>query len=66
FNIEEAITAVQTLPADVKVLVIEAYVSTFQFIFMVITPIACVTFLIALFIRKLRILDPSEIVHAAA
>ncbi|KAF8968658.1 hypothetical protein BGZ46_010829 [Entomortierella lignicola] len=65
YGVAESITAVQTLPEAVKVLVIEAYVNGFQFIFKCITPIACVTFLISLFIRKLRMLDPSEIIMAA-
>ncbi|KAG0050028.1 hypothetical protein BGZ83_005191 [Gryganskiella cystojenkinii] len=66
YGISESITAVQLLPLDVKVLVIEAYVNTFQFIFKCLTPIACCAFLLSLFIRKLRLLDPSEIIMAAA
>ncbi|KAF9963858.1 hypothetical protein BGZ65_009151 [Modicella reniformis] len=65
YNIAESITAVQELPPEVKRLVIEAYVDTFQFIFKCITPIACAAFLLSLFVRKLRMLDPSEIVMAA-
>ncbi|KAI7827454.1 drug resistance transporter, EmrB/QacA subfamily, partial [Gamsiella multidivaricata] len=65
YHIAESITAVQELPTDVKVLVIGSYVDTFQFIFKCITPIACAAFLLSLFIRKLRMLDPSEIVMAA-
>ncbi|KAF9095318.1 hypothetical protein BGX29_009083 [Mortierella sp. GBA35] len=61
-----SIVAVQLLPADVKVLVVGAYVSTFQYIFKCITPVACAAFLMSLFIRKLRMLDPSEIIMAAA
>ncbi|CAO3574618.1 unnamed protein product [Mortierella alpina] len=65
FNIAESITAVQDLPGPVKALVVEAYVGTFQFIFKCITPIACCAFLLSLFIRKLRVLDPTEIIMAA-
>ncbi|KAG9319484.1 hypothetical protein KVV02_000084 [Mortierella alpina] len=65
FNIAESITAVQDLPGPVKVLVVEAYVNTFQFIFKCITPIACCAFLLSLFIRKLRVLDPTEVIMAA-
>ncbi|KAF8934593.1 hypothetical protein BGZ47_010297 [Haplosporangium gracile] len=65
FHIEEKITTVQLLPEAVKALVIGAYVDTFQFIFKCITPIACSAFLMSLFIRKLRMLDPSEIIMAA-
>ncbi|KAF9124526.1 hypothetical protein BGW39_008131 [Mortierella sp. 14UC] len=65
FHIEEKITNVQLLPAEVKVLVVGAYVDTFQYIFQRITPIACAAFVISLFIRKLRMLDPSEIIMAA-
>ncbi|KAG0204545.1 hypothetical protein BGX28_003551 [Mortierella sp. GBA30] len=65
FNIAESITAVQDLPGPVKALVIGAYVDTFQFIFKCITPIACCAFLLSLFIRKLRVLDPSEVIMAA-
>ncbi|KAG0293909.1 hypothetical protein BGZ96_002082 [Linnemannia gamsii] len=65
YHITDKITNVQTLPAEVKVLVIGAYVDTFQFIFQCITPIACCAFLMSLFIRKLRMLDPSEIIMAA-
>ncbi|KAF9310516.1 hypothetical protein BG003_008451 [Podila horticola] len=64
-NIAESITAVQELPEPVKAMVIEAYVDTFQFIFKCITPIACAAFVMSLFIRKLRMLDPSEIIMAA-
>lgn len=64
-NIAESITAVQELPEPVKTLVIGAYVDTFQFIFKCITPIACAAFVMSLFIRKLRMLDPSEIIMAA-
>ncbi|KFH62441.1 hypothetical protein MVEG_11650 [Podila verticillata NRRL 6337] len=64
-NITESITAVQELPEPVKTMVIEAYVNTFQFIFKCITPIACAAFVMSLFIRKLRMLDPSEIIMAA-
>ncbi|KAF9101026.1 hypothetical protein BGX27_000129 [Mortierella sp. AM989] len=66
YNIAESITAVQLLPDAVKVLIIGAYVDTFQFIFKCITPIACATFLLSLFIRKLRMLDPSEVIMGAA
>ncbi|KAK5809600.1 major facilitator superfamily domain-containing protein [Linnemannia elongata] len=65
YHIEEKITNVQLLPEAVKLLVIGAYVDTFQFIFKCITPIACAAFLMSLFIRKLRMLDPSEIIMAA-
>ncbi|KAF9573386.1 hypothetical protein EC968_008568 [Mortierella alpina] len=65
FNIAESITAVQDLPGPVKELVVEAYVDTFQFIFKCITPIACCAFLLSLFIRKLRVLDPTEVIMAA-
>ncbi|KAF8934698.1 hypothetical protein BGZ58_005487 [Dissophora ornata] len=65
YNVAQSITAVQDLPPDVKALVVEAYVSAFQFIFKCITPIACMAFLLSLFIRKLRMLDPSEVVMAA-
>ncbi|KAF9950619.1 hypothetical protein BGZ72_007754 [Mortierella alpina] len=65
FNIAESITAVQLLPVEVKTLVVQAYVDTFQFIFKCITPIACAAFLLSLFIRKLRMLDPSEVIMAA-
>ncbi|KAF9427896.1 hypothetical protein BGZ94_003921 [Podila epigama] len=66
YNIAESITAVQELPEAVKAVVIAQYVDTFQFIFKCITPIACVAFLFSLFIRKLRMLDPSEIIQHAA
>jgi len=66
YNIAESITAVQLLPPDVKVLVVAAYVSTFQFIFKCLTPVACAAFVLSLLIRKLRLLDPSEIIMAAA
>ncbi|KAK3820057.1 MAG: major facilitator superfamily domain-containing protein [Benniella sp.] len=66
YHIMDSITAVQDLPPEVKKLVIEAYVDTFQFIFKCITPIACAAFLLSLFIRKLRMLDPSEVIMAAA
>ncbi|KAG0313423.1 hypothetical protein BGZ99_008903 [Dissophora globulifera] len=66
YNIAESITAVQDLPGPVKDLVIGAYVDTFQFIFKCLTPIPCAAFLLALFIRKLRVLDPSEIIMGAA
>ncbi|KAG0365184.1 drug resistance transporter, EmrB/QacA subfamily [Gamsiella multidivaricata] len=66
YNIAESITAVQELPGPVKELVIGAYVDTFQFIFKCITPIACAAFLMSLFIRKLRVLDPSEVIMGAA
>ncbi|KAF9949120.1 hypothetical protein BGZ72_009027 [Mortierella alpina] len=65
YNIAESITAVQDLPGPVKELVVEAYVNTFQFIFKCITPIACAAFLLSLFIRKLRVLDPAEVIMAA-
>ncbi|KAG0367375.1 hypothetical protein BGX24_003265 [Mortierella sp. AD032] len=65
FHIEEKITNVQLLPEEVKVQVIGAYVDTFQYIFQCITPIACAAFVMSLFIRKLRMLDPSEIIMAA-
>ncbi|KAF9929857.1 hypothetical protein BGZ67_006116 [Mortierella alpina] len=65
FNLAESITAVQELPVEVKTLVVQAYVDTFQFIFKCITPIACAAFLLSLFIRKLRMLDPSEVIMAA-
>ncbi|KAF9160035.1 hypothetical protein BGX21_010028 [Mortierella sp. AD011] len=65
-NIGESITAVQLLPDHVKELVIAAYVNGFQFIFKCITPIACVAFLMSLFVRKLRMLDPSEVIMGAA
>ncbi|KAG0050467.1 hypothetical protein BGZ83_004779 [Gryganskiella cystojenkinii] len=65
YHISESITAVQDLPGPVKALVVDAYVDTFQFIFKCITPIACAAFLMSLFIRKLRVLDPSEIIMAA-
>ncbi|KAG0008423.1 hypothetical protein BGZ80_003459 [Entomortierella chlamydospora] len=65
-NIGESITAVQSLPEPVKGMVIAAYVNGFQFIFKCITPIACVAFLMSLFIRKLRMLDPSEVIMGAA
>lgn len=65
YNIAESITAVQDLPEPYKGMVIDAYVNTFQFIFKCITPIACCAFLLSLFIRKLRILDPSEVIMAA-
>ncbi|KAF9941781.1 hypothetical protein BGZ65_001517 [Modicella reniformis] len=66
YNIAQEITQVQHLPVEVKGLVIEAYVSTFQFIYKCLTPIACAAFLLSLFIRKLRVLDPSEVIMAAA
>ncbi|KAF8933641.1 major facilitator superfamily domain-containing protein [Dissophora ornata] len=66
YGIAESITAVQELPSPVKELVIGAYVNTFQFIFKCITPICCATFLLSLCIRKLRILDPSEVIMGAA
>ncbi|KAG0231410.1 hypothetical protein BGX31_005531 [Mortierella sp. GBA43] len=66
YNIAEEITAVQLLPETAKVLVIGAYVDTFQYIFKCITPIACAAFLLSLFIRKLRMLDPSEMIMGAA
>ncbi|KAG0306163.1 hypothetical protein BGZ98_002871 [Dissophora globulifera] len=66
YNIAESITAVQDLPGPVKDLVIGAYVDTFQFIFKCLTPIPCAAFVLALFIRKLRVLDPSEIIMGAA
>ncbi|KAI1317236.1 hypothetical protein EDD11_008829 [Mortierella claussenii] len=66
YNIAESITAVQDLPGPVKTLVIEAYVGTFQYIFKCLTPIACAAFLLSLFIRKLRVLDPSEVIMGAA
>jgi hypothetical protein len=65
YHIEEKITNVQLLPEEVKVLVIGAYVDTFQYVFKCITPIACAAFVMSLFIRKLRMLDPSEIIMAA-
>ncbi|KAG9063552.1 hypothetical protein KI688_004436 [Linnemannia hyalina] len=65
YHIEEKITNVQLLPEAVKVLVIGAYVDTFQYIFKCITPVACAAFLMSLFIRKLRMLDPSEVIMAA-
>ncbi|KAF9186348.1 hypothetical protein BGZ51_007306 [Haplosporangium sp. Z 767] len=66
YNLAEEITAVQKLPMEAKSYVIAAYVDTFQFIFKCITPIACAAFLLSLFIRKLRVLDPSEVIMAAA
>ncbi|KAG0325618.1 hypothetical protein BGZ99_000387 [Dissophora globulifera] len=66
YNIAESITAVQDLPPDVKALVVDVYVKTFQFIFLCITPISGCAFLLSLFIRKLRMLDPSEIIMGAA
>ncbi|KAF9999999.1 hypothetical protein BGZ80_002942 [Entomortierella chlamydospora] len=65
-GITESITAVQDLPTDVKALVVECYVETFQYIFKCLTPIACVAFLLSLFIGKLRMMNPSEIIMAAA
>ncbi|KAF9919256.1 hypothetical protein FBU30_011090 [Linnemannia zychae] len=65
YHIADKITNVQLLPTEAKYLVIGAYVETFQYIFKCITPIACATFLMSLFIRKLRMLDPSEIIMAA-
>ncbi|KAG0280937.1 hypothetical protein BGZ96_001366 [Linnemannia gamsii] len=65
YNIEKAITNVQILPELSKIAVIGVYVSTFQFIFKCITPIACAAFLFSLLVRKTRILDASEI-HMAA
>jgi hypothetical protein len=65
YKISESITAVQDLPPDAKTMVIDAYVSTFQFIFKCIMPISCAAFVLSLFIRKLRMLDPSEIIMAA-
>ncbi|KAG0252578.1 hypothetical protein BG011_006914 [Mortierella polycephala] len=65
FDVDKSITAVQLLPAEVKVVVVEAYFDTFQFIFKCILPIACATFVLSLLIRKLRILDPSEVIMAA-
>ncbi|KAF9157070.1 hypothetical protein BGX20_004123 [Mortierella sp. AD010] len=65
-GITESITAVQDLPMDVKTLVVGCYVETFQYIFKCLTPIACVAFLLSLFIGKLRMLNPSEIIMAAA
>ncbi|KAF9325242.1 hypothetical protein BG006_011263 [Podila minutissima] len=66
FRLDESITAVQSLPEPAKSLVIEAYVNTFQYIFKCILPIACAAFVISLFIRKLRMLDPSEVIQHAA
>ncbi|KAF9584116.1 hypothetical protein BGW38_007520 [Lunasporangiospora selenospora] len=66
YNIAAEITNVQKLPGDVKTFVIGAYVDTFQFIYKCITPIACAAFLLSLFIRKLRKLDPSEVIMGAA
>ncbi|KAF9428804.1 hypothetical protein BGZ94_000983 [Podila epigama] len=66
FNIEESITAVQELPEPAKAMVVDAYVDTFQFIFKCMTPIACAAFVMSLFIRKLRVLDPSEVIMGAA
>ncbi|KAF8988146.1 hypothetical protein BGZ52_000274 [Haplosporangium bisporale] len=66
FHLDESITAVQLLPEPTKSLVIEAYVNTFQYIFKCILPITCAAFVISLFIRKLRMLDPSEIIQHAA
>ncbi|KAK3820204.1 MAG: major facilitator superfamily domain-containing protein [Benniella sp.] len=66
YHVFEEITAVQELPPAVKAEVIEAYVDTFQFIFKCITPIACAAFLLSLLIRKLRVLDPSEVIMGAA
>ncbi|KAI8596352.1 major facilitator superfamily domain-containing protein [Dissophora ornata] len=65
YGVTDSITAVQDLPGPVKELVIEIYVNAFQFIFKSITPICCAAFLLSLFIRKLRVLDPSEIIMAA-
>ncbi|KAG0330674.1 hypothetical protein BG004_002040 [Podila humilis] len=61
----EQITAVHGLEEPFKSTIIGAYVDTFQFIYKCITPIACVAFLFSLFIRKLRVLDPSEIIQHA-
>ncbi|KAF9106268.1 hypothetical protein BGX27_009247 [Mortierella sp. AM989] len=66
FHIAESITAVQDLPPEVKALVIECFVKTFQYIFKCLTPIACASFVLSLFIGKLRILKPSEIMMAVA
>ncbi|KAF8976404.1 hypothetical protein BGZ46_008286 [Entomortierella lignicola] len=66
YNVLESITAVQELPEEVKVLVIGCYVETFQYIFKCLTPIACAAFVLSLFIGKLRMLKPSEIMMAAA
>ncbi|KAG0081276.1 hypothetical protein BGZ93_011077 [Podila epicladia] len=66
FRLDESITAVQNLPEPAKRLVIEAYVDTFQYIFKCILPITCAAFVISLFIRKLRMLDPSEVIQHAA
>ncbi|KAF9345937.1 hypothetical protein BGX26_002590 [Mortierella sp. AD094] len=66
YDIAQSITAVQDLPPDVKVLVVDCYVKTFQYIFKCLTPIACAAFLLSLFIGKLRMLKPSEIMMAAA
>ncbi|KAG0228265.1 major facilitator superfamily domain-containing protein [Mortierella sp. GBAus27b] len=66
YRVTESIEAVRELPPEVKELVVEAYVDTFQFIFKCITPIACAAFLLSLFIRKLRMLDPSEVIMGAA
>ncbi|KAF9909794.1 hypothetical protein BX616_011046 [Lobosporangium transversale] len=66
FHIRESTEAVKLLQMDIKDMVVMTYVDTFQFIFKCITPIACAAFLLSLFIRKLRLLDPSEIIMGAA
>ncbi|ORZ27853.1 drug resistance transporter, EmrB/QacA subfamily [Lobosporangium transversale] len=66
YHITEAITAVQLLPPEVKGLVMKACVESFQFIYKCLTPIACAAFIMSLFVRKLRMLDPSEIIMGAA
>ncbi|KAF9435940.1 hypothetical protein BGZ76_005185 [Entomortierella beljakovae] len=65
YHINESITAVQDLPPDVKALVVDCYVLTFQYIFKCLTPIACAAFLLSLFIGKLRMLRRDEIIMAA-
>ncbi|KAG0265808.1 hypothetical protein DFQ27_000343 [Actinomortierella ambigua] len=66
YPIAESITVVQTLPAELKAPLVAAYVDSFSYIFTVVCPISCVAFVISLFIRRFRHLDPSEMIMGAA
>ncbi|KAF9974465.1 hypothetical protein BGZ73_002123 [Actinomortierella ambigua] len=66
YPIAESITVVQTLPDDLKMPLVAAYVDSFSYIFTIMCPIAGVAFLLSLLIRPFRHLDPSEVIMGAA
>ncbi|KAF8921622.1 hypothetical protein BGZ58_004107 [Dissophora ornata] len=56
-DVVENMTAISSLPEGVKEQVIGAYADSFKMVFMVLTPIMGVAFILSLFMRRRKIID---------